>query len=245
MSETALMWMEITFDILYLIVVWTLVTLMIRQRNRVAPEQRQIARLTYWAFALLALGDTGHVGFRVVAYALGGLDRTLNVLGVTVSLVGVGAFATAVTITFFYMLILEVWRIRFNQRYGPFEYALLGAGVVRLAIMLLPANAWSQVTPPEPMGIVRNLPLMAQGLGLAYLILRDSLQAHDQPFTVIGAMILVSYAFYAPVIFFVNQVPMLGMLMMPKTLAYVAIAIIAYRALYRQSPGMARPGMAS
>ena len=244
MSETALMWMEIVFDVLYLIVVWALVGLMIRQRDIVPAAQQPIARLTYWAFGLLALGDSGHVGFRVIAYALGGLDRTPNILGVNVSLVGVGAFATAVTITFFYVLMLEIWRVRFNQRYGIFEYVLFGAAVVRLALMLLPSNEWSQVTPPEPMGIIRNIPLMVQGLGLAYLIMRDALQKGDKPFIWIGVMILISYACYMPVIFFVNQLPMLGMLMMPKTMAYVGVAIIAYRDLYR-SPAARQLAMAS
>jgi hypothetical protein len=47
-------------------------------------------------------------------------------------------------------------------------------------------------------------------------------------------MILVSYTFYTPVILFVSLAPLLGMLMIPKTMAYAAIAIIAYRDLYTQ-----------
>jgi hypothetical protein len=34
------------------------------------------------------------------------------------------------------------------------------------------------------------------------------------------------------VILFVQQVPMIGMLMIPKTLAYVAVGVLAYRELY-------------
>ena len=75
---------------------------------------------------------------------------------------------------------------------------------------------------------------MIQGLGVAYLILRDSRSAGDRPFTWIGIMILVSYAFYIPVILFVQQMPMIGMLMIPKTMAYVGIALIAYYSLFRQ-----------
>lgn len=40
--------------------------------------------------------------------------------------------------------------------------------------------------------------------------------------TWLGAMIVVSYAAYVPVILFALQVPMLGMLMIPKILAYLA-----------------------
>ena len=64
------------------------------------------------------------------------------------------------------------------------------------------------------------------------LILRDAFRAGDTPFKWIGGMIALSYAFYAPVILWSVQMPMLGMLMIPKTCAYVAIAIIAYKALF-------------
>jgi hypothetical protein len=110
----------------------------------------------------------------------------------------------------------------------------LGAAVLRLILMLLPVNEWNSVVPPQPWSTVRNLPLMLQGLGLAYLILRDALAAGDRTFTWIGISILVSYACYIPVIFFVQQVPIVGMLMIPKTLAYVAIGFLVYFDLYTE-----------
>jgi hypothetical protein len=73
---------------------------------------------------------------------------------------------------------------------------------------------------------------MIQGLGLAYLILRDATRRHDRTFTWIGVSILVSYACYLPVILYVQKLPLLGMLMIPKTLAYVAIGFLAYADLY-------------
>jgi hypothetical protein len=77
---------------------------------------------------------------------------------------------------------------------------------------------------------------VVQGLGVMFLILRDARAAQDRTFGWIGAMILVSYTFYTPVILWSSQAPLLGMLMIPKTMAYVAIAVIAYRDLYtRQS----------
>ena len=86
--------------------------------------------------------------------------------------------------------------------------------------------------PPQPWSTVRNLPLMLMGLGVAYLILRDARAAHDHTFTWVGGFIVASYLFYMPVIFFVQQLPTVGMLMIPKTLAYVGIAVILYRDLY-------------
>ena len=235
MSESALMWMEITFNIAYLIVVWGLVIAMIHRQPDVPEADKAVTRLFIWAFALLALGDTGHVGFRVLAYAGGNLESTITIAGREVGLVGLGALATAVTVTLFYVLMLVIWQRRYDKAYGWFGGLLFAAAAVRLLIMLFPANDWTSSVPPQPWSLYRNLPLMIQGLGVAYLILRDSRQTGDRPFIWIGVMILLSYAFYIPVILFVQQMPMIGMLMIPKTLAYVGIALIAYTSLFRQT----------
>ncbi len=228
MSETARMWTEIGFNITYLIVVWALVALMAARHGAVAPENRRVAGLFTGAFALLALGDTGHVGFRVVDYAQHGFVPS----GDASALVGFGALATAITVTFFYVLMLVIWRARFARPYGWFGILLFVTAAARLAIMALPANQWNLAVPPQPWSTIRNVPLMIQGLGVAYLILRDAGPAADRRFTWIGVSILVSYACYMPVIFLVQRLPIVGMLMIPKTLAYLAVALLAYRGLY-------------
>jgi hypothetical protein len=233
MSETMRVWTEISFNVIYLVVIWGLVIAMARRDSIVAPENQRVARLVKWAFAALALGDTGHVGFRVLAYAQGNLETTVTLFGQEFGLVGLGALSTAITVTAFYVLMLEVWRVRFDKKYGPFEYLLLGTAALRLLLMVPAANQWNSTVPPQPWSIYRNLPLTILGLGLAYLILRDSRRTGDRAFTWIGISILISYACYIPVILFVQQVPLIGMLMIPKTVAYVAIGLIAFNALYR------------
>ena len=89
MSEAMRTLVEVIFNLSYLIVVWTLVIMMARRQARVHPDQLSLAKRVMWAFALLALGDTGHVGFRVLAYANGGLEGNPT-------LVGLGALATAI-----------------------------------------------------------------------------------------------------------------------------------------------------
>jgi hypothetical protein len=208
MPESLRMWVEISFNVVYLVVIWWIVALMAMRMDAVMPADRPVAKRILWAFALLALGDTGHVGFRVLAYALGGLEATPVFLGMPVSLVGLGALATAITVTLFYVLILDTWRVRFHRRYSWFEYLLLAAAIARLLVMMLPQNAWESVVPPQPWSTIRNVPLMLLGLGTAFLIIRDARTHRDRTFLWIGAMILVSYACYAPVIFFVQQNPM-------------------------------------
>jgi hypothetical protein len=228
MSESMLMWMEIGFNITYLIVVWGLVIAMIRRQSYVPVENKKLTSLFISAFGLLALGDTGHVGFRVLAFALGTSDTTFSFFGLQLGLVGLGALSTSVTVTLFYMLILMIWHERYKKPYGWFGYLLFAAAIFRFLIMVLPGNMWNSAVPPQPIALYRNFFLVVLGLGAAYLILRDSIAAKDRAFTWMGAMIVVSYALYIPVILLVQLYPLVGMLMIPKTLAYVAIGFIAY-----------------
>jgi hypothetical protein len=147
----------------------------------------------------------------------------------------VGALATAITVTFFYVVMLLIWQERFGKPLGWFGAALILVAILRLVLMLFPGNQWNNTIPPQPWSFYRNLPLVVQGLGVAYLILRDGRASGDRTFQWIGIMILVSYAFYLPVILFVQRMPAIGMLMIPKTLAYVAIAVIAYQQFFQTS----------
>ncbi len=225
MSENVLMWLEIGFDLAYLITIWVLLILMFKRKGTVLAKNQRVAQLLRWMFLLLAIGDTGHVGFRVLAYTRGPLENSPL-------LVGMGSLATAYTVTVFYMIFVEGWRVRFDKKHNGFTWLLLAVGLIRMVMMALPGNHWGQVMPPQPMGILRNIPLMIQGIGLLVLILWSAWQARDKTFLWIGFCVFLSYLFYTPVILFVNQIPMLGMLMMPKTLAYLAIAFIALFAFY-------------
>ena len=222
MTASVSTWVEIIFNIFYLLVIWVLVILMILKRQTVNQPDQAVAQRIRWMFTLLAIGDSGHVGFRVLAF----------IMDVPPWLVGIGALATAVTVTFFYMLAVDVWHLRFNKSLNWFGWFLLTIGIVRLIVMALPGNEWGNDVPPQPMSLYRNIPLMIQGIGVMFLILQDSFAANDKPFQWIGAMIGVSYFFYLPVILFSQKFPILGLLMIPKTLAYIAIAVIAYRTLY-------------
>ena len=46
--------------------------------------------------------------------------------------------------------------------------------------------------------------------------------------------IVLSFGFYIPVILWANTVPMIGMLMIPKTCAYVWTVLIGYNAMKKE-----------
>jgi hypothetical protein len=49
-----------------------------------------------------------------------------------------------------------------------------------------------------------------------------------------GYCIFFSYLFYTPVILLARDIPAIGMLMIPKTIMYVAIQFLAYKGLWPQ-----------
>jgi hypothetical protein len=130
-----------------------------------------------------------------------------------------------------------VWLVRFNQKANWFTYTLLAAGVARLTFMGLPANDWGSLVPPHVTGLIRNAFLVIQGLGIIGLFMYSAYKTNDRTFKWIAWSIVASFAFYTPVILFVAKLPMIGMLMIPKTCAYVAVAIFAYNAYWKKKKG--------
>ena len=100
---------------LYLVVVWVLVFAMIRRQPSVPEQDKPVTACSSGPSRCSPLGDTGHVGFRVMAYASGSLESTIAVAGRESGLVGLGALATAVTVTIFYVLMLVIWHRRYDQ----------------------------------------------------------------------------------------------------------------------------------
>ena len=41
-----------------------------------------------------------------------------------------------------------------------------------------------------------------------------------------GVMVILSFGFYIPVVLFAHTLPVIGVLMIPKTLAYVGVVVI-------------------
>lgn len=238
MNANLIAWFEILFNVAYLTAVWGVVALMTRSMTAVAPQDRRTAGLLRLAFVLLAAGDTAHVGFRVIATLLGDQGAQVAVFGTPMSLIGLGMLATSFTVTLFYMLFVYIWRFRYDRPANWFTSLLLAAGVVRLVLMALPANEWGSLVPPFLMSLYRNLPLIVQGVGVIGLFLYSATRARDILFQQIAALIAVSYAFYVPVILFAQQQPLVGLLMIPKTCAYLAVAWLAYRGLWPRAHGV-------
>lgn len=229
MNNPAMTIMECGFDLLYLATVWILVFLMAKGRPRLAPAEKPLAERFLLAFALLASGDTFHVGARVLSAIIGPERAIASVGGVPSTFIGLGSLATAYTMTGFYMVLAEARKLRSGRKADAAFWAMELLLGLRLIIMALPGNAWERTVAPYGMGLLRNLPLAAAGFLMAALFIAEGRKGQDRAWEGIGWSMLASYAFYTPVILFVAKVPALGLLMIPKTIAYLVMGVIAYR----------------
>lgn len=233
MSETVRMWTEIVFDILYLATIWTLVVIMSYKLPRLSRMRFRLASIFRTAFFFLVLGDTGLLGSRIIAYAAGGLAYSPAFLGGSIHLAGLGNLSTSITVTIFYLCFLELWRRRYDRPFTVWYYVLISAAVVRFMVMMLPQNQWHIHIAPVGWGIFRNIFLTIQGLGVALLMWYDGRRTRDRLFLTFSALIFVSFLCMWPVVPFYPRFPLIGMMMIPKTVAYMAIAFIGYTSLFK------------
>lgn len=231
---------ELAFNLSYLIAIWGLAVAMWRRRDRVPPEQRPEADRLREAFTLLAVGDTGHLALRAVSMGRGEGRGFVTYRGQRASLIGLGEMATSITITLFYVLSLDAWRVRFRKSWDRFTASLLGLSLVRLLMLAMPFNRWDRDQTPEGWGVDRNLPLLAVGASEVVLMRRDADRAGDRTFRAIADAMAASFACYLPVVLFARRIPQLGLLMIPKTIAYLYMAIRVYLGLYTGESGTQR-----
>lgn len=97
---------------------------------------------------------------------------------------------------------------------GNMFYILLLFSIVRIALCLFPQNNWLHKEGNPKWGIIRNIPFIIVGIiaVLGCFIVGQVGMA---------IAIIISFTCYLPVVFWAKQKPVIGMLMMPKTIAYM------------------------
>ena len=70
---------------------------------------------------------------------------------------------------------------------------------------------------------------------MIYLFYREARVRNDKAFRNMWLTIVLSFAFYLPVVLFADQIPVIGMLMIPKTCAYVWTVWIGYQAMKEEN----------
>lgn len=208
---------ETVFAIFYLSTVITLGIIMVR---------RSAKNSVPWLFGIMALvlgfGDMFHLIPRCFALISGDMANYASALGI-------GKLITSITMTVFYVILYYIWRKRYNVEGKKWLSAVvLSLAVVKIAISLMPQNAWTLLDSPYIWGIYRNIPFTIMGIIIIILFFIWAKQNGDKPFKNLWLAVTLSFAFYAPVVLFAAQYPIVGALMVPKTLAYVWIVLMGY-----------------
>lgn len=212
--------METGFDIVYLATVLTLGIKMLRQCG-----DRAQFRLFGAMAVVLGAGDAFHLVPRAVALCTTGLENYTMALGA-------GKWITSITMTVFYILLYYVWRLRYQVQGHRGVTALVWVlAALRIGLCMMPQNRWLSADAPLSWGIWRNLPFAALGLVVIVLFFRSAREHDDKAFRWMWLTIVLSFGFYIPVVLWADTVPVIGMLMIPKTCAYVWTVVIGWRAM--------------
>lgn len=214
---------ETLFDICYLATVLTVGIRMIRG----AKGSRQF-ELFGWMAVVLGAGDSFHLVPRALALCTTGLDSFAFQLGL-------GKWITSVTMTVFYVLLYYVWRERYEvEGHKSLTVAVYALAAIRVILCMMPQNQWLTDHSPLIWGIYRNIPFALLGILVIVLFYRSAKEKGDKAFSWMWLTIVLSFGFYIPVVLWAETVPMIGMLMIPKTCAYVWTVMIGYNAMKKE-----------
>ena len=208
---------ETVFDIFYLAAVLTVGIRMIR-----GSKSGSQFKLFGLMAVVLGAGDSFHLVPRALALCTTGLENYAVPLGL-------GKWITSITMTVFYILLYYVWRRRYHisgQKGITIAVYLLSA--LRILLCLFPQNAWTSADAPLSWGILRNIPFALLGLLIIVLFYQSAKKHNDRSFGWMWLTIVLSFGFYIPVVLWADTIPMIGMLMIPKTCAYVWTVLIGF-----------------
>ena len=112
----------------------------------------------------------------------------------------------------------------FDKKAFAIMAVMMSGGIVLRASGLAPLS-W---------GIYRNIPFAMLGLLVIVLFYRSAKEQGDRAFRWTWLTIVLSFGFYIPVVLWADAVPAIGMLMIPKTCAYVWTVLIGYFAMKKE-----------
>jgi len=216
--------MEGSFNIIYLVTVILMGLYLLKKGSK----NKEIFLFGIMAIVLGA-GDAFHLIPRTIALFTTGLENFTYILGI-------GKMITSVSMTVFYVLLYYVWRIRYKiTEHTYLTYAFYFLAFLRIALCFFPQNLWTSANPPLSWAIFRNIPFALMGLLIIVLFYKKAKETNDKVYKLMWLTIVLSFGFYIPVVLWAADIPLLGMLMIPKTCAYVWTIYIGIQSARSQS----------
>lgn len=169
----------------------------------------------------LGIGDSFHLVPRVYAFWTTGLQENVFALGI-------GKFMTSITMTIFYIILYQIYRTRYQKQHKKLTPIFYALAFSRVVLCMMPQNNWTSAEMPFSWGIYRNIPFLFMGIIIIILFYKVRNRPDATAFRNMYLAIFLSFAFYVPVVLFATVFPPVGMLMIPKTLAYVWVVYMGY-----------------
>lgn len=217
MKKRVFGWVEAAFDSLYLCVALGFGVYLLYDASK------QVQVLAGVMALVLACGDAFHLVPRIIAAATDAESRLTRALGF-------GKFITSITMTVFYMLLWHVGVVLFSlEAASAWTAVVYVLAALRVALCLFPKNRWFDEAPPLDWAVYRNIPFLLLGGVVAALFFAHARETPTLHWTWLA--IALSFAFYIPVVLWSGKNHKLGMLMIPKTLAYLWILVMCTGAL--------------
>ncbi|MCQ2534145.1 MAG: hypothetical protein MJ172_06225 [Clostridia bacterium] len=165
----------------------------------------------------LCFGDAFHLVPRVIKGLTGGNEKVTWFMNF-------GLQVSSITMTVFYILLLYIWKLTFPDLAAPLLVVLLIwiTALIRIFICFLPQNNWYNGKGNMKLSLIRNGVFLLTGIGVMILYgISGNTNGYHMTRMIIA--IIISFGCYLPVTILSKKKPMIGMLMMPKTCAYIWI----------------------
>lgn len=170
----------------------------------------------------LGFGDAFHLIPRVIALWTTGFESHAASLGF-------GKFVTSITMTIFYLILYKLWKMRFKIKQSQkLDFIMWGLATIRIALCFFPQNQWFTYNAPVTWGIYRNIPFAIMGIIMIILFYMKGKSTNDKNAIKISIAVILSFGFYVPVVLWAQVNMLIGMLMIPKTIAYLWIVFIGF-----------------
>lgn len=199
---------EVGFDLLYLGTVLILAVIIL-------AAGRGEESLLFGIMALvLVFGDAFHLIPRIRSACSKGQLTSERMLGI-------GKMITSIGMTLFYVILWTIGTRFYQPAFAPvWSAGIYVMAALRILLALMPQNQWGRDSEYDLWGIYRNIPFLVMGLmtGILFYLYRDG---EPFGFRFMWLAIFLSFAFYLPVVVGVKKYPALGMLMLPKSCAYI------------------------
>jgi hypothetical protein len=216
--------METIFETIYLITAITIgIILIVKSNKKLVPLLFGISAI------VLGVGDAFHLIPRMYGLDVVGLENIVYALGI-------GKLITSITMTFFYVLLYFVLVVRYPEQNKKYlTPTIIGLAIVRIILCSFPQNMWTSADAPLSWGIYRNIPFVIIGIIMVIFFYKNAKANDDKTLKYMWLAILLSFAFYIPVVLFASTYSWVGMLMIPKTVCYIWIIIMGFRTLKTSS----------